>query len=145
VYTRGGDLYAIAVDGSRRVRLTRNGVFRTEPVLSSDGRRVAYIRRNYTELWVGTADGRPGTRVVSEPHGVDRPAWTFDGRTLVFPRFFVGNQHGATCGALFVVGRDGRGLRRVTDPGGHSHLNPSVSPDGRVAFLDWNACEGGTA
>jgi Tol biopolymer transport system component len=114
--------------------------------VSHDGRRVAYLRREGTELWVGTTDGARGRRIALEQGGLLSPAWTFDDRSLVVPRYVVPDRF-TLCAALYSVSGDGRRVRRVTEPArGHHHDSPSVSPDGRrIAFLDWNQCEGGTA
>jgi len=139
---RGGHLYAIAVDGSRRVRLT--DVAGSSPAVFPDGSIVAFARRGggISTMRLDGSDRRIVTR------GPDnRPAWTSDGKALSFVRDKT-NRFGAACGSIFTVAASGAGVRRITDssPTGHSHNDPAVSPDGRrIAFSDWNACEGGTS
>jgi Tol biopolymer transport system component len=143
VFARGGDLYAVAADGSRTVRLTRTRVDEREPAVSPDGRTIVFARG-----WGGISrmnlDGS-GRRVVTRGPDGD-PAWAPDGQTIYFVRSVPGTFN-ARCGSIFRVPATGGRARRVTNSRGrHSHLNPAVSPDGRrIAFSDWDACEGGTA
>jgi TolB protein len=139
VFERGGDLYAVAVDDFRTVRLTKTRAPEYDPAVSPDGRKIAYA--GGAGIWTMSVDGRRRGRLTN---GLDRdPAWSPDGTSIVFSRFF-GLPGGASCGALFRVHSDGR-VERVTRPAGHSHLDPAVSPDGRrIAFTDADQCEGGT-
>lgn len=141
VVQRGATLYAIAADGSRRVRLTRlpRG---SQPALSPDGSTVAFDRRG------GIATKRlDGSHARMVTRGGYSPAWAPDGETLYFVRYHP-DGFGSYCGSIFSVAASGGSVRRVTNskPSGHSHENPAVSPDGNaIAFSDWNYCQGGTA
>jgi TolB protein len=140
VFERGGDLYAVSIDGSRLVRLTRTRMREQDPAVSPDGRRIAFSRgaRGISTMNVD------GSNVTIWTRGYDAgPAWAPDGRTIYFARHIT--RFGAACGSIFAVSTTRRGARRVTNPRG-SHQDPTVSPDGRrIALTDWNACEGGTA
>lgn len=74
------------------------------------------------------------------------PELSFDGKRMLFA--FKGEEKGDT--AIHEIGLDGRGLRRLTQPGrdvcrqakpsgligeGHHDISPAYLPDGRVAFL----------
>jgi len=141
VVQRGASLYAIAEDGSRRVRLTRLPR-RSEPALSPDGSTVAFDRHG------GIATKRlDGSYARIVARGGYSPAWAPDGRTLYFVRYHS-DGYGSYCGSIFSVAASGGGVHRVTNsmPSGHSHENPAVSPDGNaIAFTDWDRCQGGTA
>lgn len=153
VFERGGDLYAIAVDGSRTVRLTNTPVWDEEdPSASRNGRWIAFSRgRSYaTTLWVMSVDGRSSKRLNSRDSG--DPAWSPDGRTIFFVRRLaqVDGTFREWCGALFRIGADGSGETRLTNApwkdAFDDHSAPAVSPDGlRIAFTDANQCSGGTA
>lgn len=139
VVQQGGHLYAIQVDGSRIVRLTQTRLARWDPALSPDGSTVAYGRNG--RMWTAPLDGSNPKAVT---HG-SSPAWTADGATLYFVR---GHSDGfaAVCGSILSVPATGGAVRQITRKTGHSHLDPAVSPDGsRIAFSDWDRCEGGTA
>jgi Tol biopolymer transport system component len=142
VVEQAGHLFAIAVDGSRRVRLP--GVPGVQPHLSPDGTRIAYARSRGGISTI-RLDGSD-RRIVT--HGPDfSPSWTADGKTLYFSRNHA-SRFGASCGEIFAVASSGGPVRQITDTSrtGHSDDNPAVSPDGRaIAFSDWDACEGGTS
>jgi Tol biopolymer transport system component len=142
VVERNGRLYAFALDGSRRVRLADVPV--RDADLSRDGSMVAFERRGggISTMRVDGSDRRIVTRGPD-----DSPAWTSEGRTLYFVRYHV-TRFGGSCRSIFGVASTGGPVRRITraSPTGHSHQDPAVSPDGRrIAFSDWNACEGGTS
>jgi hypothetical protein len=131
-----GDLIAIAPSGARE-RLTRTAQRDSEPAVSFDGRRIAFVRdgvvhvldlwtRRTTRLAEGTSpawspDGRvayaaaDGVRARDEllAPGAAEPAWSRDGRlALVLP-------DGIYVGGTLVA------------PGGRS---PAWSPDARLAY-----------
>ena len=101
---------------------------------SPDGRRIAFQRgvpSGKVELHLVNADGS-GTltlkRVPAQPPNgcaVDDPAWSSDGRTLIFAAGFGQGSE------IYVVNADGSGLRRLTRNRAPD-VNPSWSPDGRT-------------
>jgi Tol biopolymer transport system component len=99
---------------------------------SPDGATLAYTaqRRGRDVLYlldVRRADATP-VRIDLPVEQVLSPAWSPDGRRLVFS----GNAGGIT--DLYVVGRDGAHLRRLTRDR-YGDVQPAWSPDGRtVAF-----------
>jgi Tol biopolymer transport system component len=140
VVQQGGYLYAIAVDGSRTVRLTRTRLARWTPALSPDGSSVAYGRSD-GKIWISRLDGS-GARAVTVGWS---PAWTADGTTLYFVRGH-GDGFNGVCGSIFSVPASGGAVRQITRKTGHSHLDPAPSPDGtRIAFSDWDLCQGGVS
>ena len=152
VYSRGGDLYAIALNGSRRVRLTNTPVWSEEsPAASPDGRFLAYIRGD--AVWIRPLSRSAGSRLT---RGWDLdPTWAPDGKSIYFARLLSQDDEGPNhsfhedCGSIFRVRADGREpARLLTNPPAadsfHHHAAPAVSPDGaRIAFTDANLCSGG--
>jgi Tol biopolymer transport system component len=155
VVERGGDLYAIAIDGSRTVRLTRTRVAESTPAVSPDGKRIAFsegVGGGSYGVNLGTirVDGSGRRRVTRNLSGRS-PAWAPDGRTIFFERSFpTRGGVGPSCNSIYRVSASGGRASRVTNSlaspsSPHSHDNPAVAPDGRrIAFSDWDGCEGGT-
>lgn len=169
VMAKGGDLYAVAIDGPRTVRLTSTPAHERAPAVSFDGRRIAFVRKprasgfGFGQIWTINVDGTHRTRLTRGGGDWD-PAWSPDNKTIYFTR----NPPGLTgwCGSIFRVDASGRKLQRVISPPHrtlevgelpfplrapdrlvyfHSFKQPAVSPDGRrIAFDDWNGCSGGT-
>ena len=148
VVEQEGHLYAFALDGSSRVRVTetrllRQGQFGFGAAVSPDGSKVAFTRGRGISIM--RRDGSSRTVLTRGPDG--SPTWTADGKTIFFVRYHS-SRFGASCGSIFAVSASGANLRRITDSSasGHSHVDPAVAPNGRaIAFSDWDACEGGTA
>jgi dipeptidyl aminopeptidase/acylaminoacyl peptidase len=72
---------------------------------------------------------REDRRISVKLSGIQTPRWSPDGKQLVFTGFDGGLSD------LFIINRDGSGLRRLTNDK-YADLHPSWSPDGKtVAFV----------
>ena len=106
------------------------------PRLSPDGTRVALeVRDQEADIWVWDFVRETLTRVTHDP-GIDwAPAWTPDGRRLVF-----GSQLGGGVSSLFMRAADGSGAVERLTHSGNIQLPSSVSPDGKhVIFVEGSA------
>jgi len=125
------DLRLLAVSsrtGHRRVLPVCTAAFCSDffPSWSGDGRLLAFERSF-------------GRIVVSRPDGVDlrtvttggSPAWSPDGHRLVFTRL-SSRPNGEPRRDLYLISRDGSGLRRLTWREGDW---PAWSSGGRIAFV----------
>jgi TolB protein len=76
----GGDIMLVNADGSGLRRLTRG----IDPVLSPDGRRVAFARWNGTDgsLWVINLDGSNEQQVAGGIKQAKHPTWSPDGQRI---------------------------------------------------------------
>jgi TolB protein len=141
---RDGDdeLFVVrASDGNVR-QLTRNRRLDLTPQWSPDGRWIAFAsdrgRPGEPEIWLMRPDGSGARRLVrtgNHPGWQDlqySPTWSPDSRRLVFTMTAADSNP-----ELFVVGVDGRGLKRLTRTRG------SVDVFGDDTMPDW-APDGGT-
>ncbi|MBD0337667.1 MAG: PD40 domain-containing protein [Thermoleophilia bacterium] len=116
------DIYAVRPDGTGLRRLTRDRRS-FDPAWSPDGRRIAFASdrdgpSGAPELYIMNADGSNVRRLTTSPHAPDdwrassAPAWSPDGKRLVFVRLTVRGSSSST--DLWEARVDGSGLRRLT-------------------------------
>jgi dipeptidyl aminopeptidase/acylaminoacyl peptidase len=121
------DLYVVAADGGRRIRLTHDGADESSPSWSPDGRRLAYVRDG--RVFVISADGT-GARPLSAGRDSE-PQWSPDGHWIAYVHGMLG------AGELTVVHPDGTGIRVLGGPGVDC---PRWSPRGdRIAYRLYGA------
>jgi len=132
---------ADAVTGRVRQRLvksTQNSNYESLRFINSagafspDGRffAIAAKRKDRDDLVIlDVQRGREERRIHVGLSGLQTPQWSPDGQQLVFTGFSNGFTD------LFIINRDGTGLRRLTDDR-YADLHPSWSPDGKtIAFV----------
>ena len=113
----------------------RRNYVQFDPAWSPDGRELAFAtgRAGAPVAGRGISVISPATRrfrMVTAPRfgrWDDSPDWSPDGKTIAFTR------HTRYGSAVYLVGQDGRGLKRLT-PG----TSPSWSPDGRFLVVGTN-------
>jgi len=98
---------------------------------SPDGRLLAFAAKRGPRDDIVILDVRRNKevrRIKVKLNGITTPSWSPDGRQLVFTGYDGGLSD------LFIIGADGRGLRRLTEDR-YADLHPAWSPDGRtIAF-----------
>jgi len=126
-------VWVMNADGTRPHVLTR-AVTGEYPAWSPDGRRIAWavnvdLAKNF-ELYAADVDGTHLRRLTRNPAYDMGPAWSPDGRWIAFY-----SDRGSRTGLhdVYVMRRDGTGVRRVTHGGGEL---PAWSPDGRFLVYD---------
>ncbi|MBM7774461.1 putative repeat protein (TIGR01451 family) [Actinokineospora baliensis] len=131
------DVYSVNPDGTERGRLTTDPGVDTSPVVSPDGRKVAFIstRSGDEQVWVMNADGSGQTRVsgdgvVGRGFVVWVLSWSPDGRVFYANRDEV----------IVSVNADGTGHAST----GVRGADPVVSPKGdRIAYVRPSSAIGG--
>ncbi len=137
---RFGDIAVMNPDGSGRRFLTTDGGGYASPIISPDGRRVAFMAWNghNWDLDLMDADGSHQSLLVHRSDFDNAPAWSPDGSQIAFSSMIDGPY--GEYGRIFVINVDGTGLHQVspeeTDPTVYSYDGGSSwSPDGkRIAF-----------
>jgi len=106
----------------------------SEPALSPDGKRIAFVsdRSGSTEVWVCNSDGLNPIQVTAfgGPH-LGSPRWSPDGQRITFDSLRQGHRD------VYVIGAEGGSLRRLTTETS-SDVRPSWSQDGRRIYFGSN-------
>jgi TolB protein len=132
-------VYTVDPDGSDVQRLRLPVAASEAPAWSPDGRRLAFIggrnRPNEQhvqvedELYVARADGKRAKRLTAHRAHESAPAWSPDGKQIVFARSLGRSIRSS----LWIIGANGRGLRRLTT--GAIDIQPSWSRRDEIAFV----------
>jgi Tol biopolymer transport system component len=131
-----GAIYVVSSTGSRR-RLTSMTSSNDAAAWSPDHRLIAFSRRNPGvgngyDIYVMRANGSGVRRVTRSGNVAVDPAWSPDGRRIVYRANTPDGQNFD----LYIVNANGSGRRRVTsNPDNIGSLSPAWSPNGaRIAF-----------
>ena len=134
----GTTIHVVSARGGRTRRLSDGGVDDL-PAWSPDGRQIAFSSRrgDTSQIYVMRSDGSAERRLTTGPGSATDPAWSPDGTRIAFTRVAE-----RSTGDIHVIGTDGRGETRLTDPTIPTEQIPpsddqaAWSPDGtRIAFV----------
>ena len=117
--TDGSDLRTV-IDGAGN---------NTNPTVSPDGRRIAFVtnRDGNNEIYVADRNGENQVRVTNTPFHEQDPDWSAQNELV-----FTGVPSGT--GEIYVANADGSGLTRLTNDS-HADSTPTWAPDGNsIAF-----------
>ncbi|MBM89491.1 MAG: hypothetical protein CMQ41_14055 [Gammaproteobacteria bacterium] len=84
-----GDIYRLEINGGQAEAITRGVGFDSQPVVSPDGAKIAFIsdRDGKDNLWIANIDGSDPVKLSSETYAyLISPAWSPDGRNIVVTR-----------------------------------------------------------
>ena len=126
-FTRGGDVYTIAPDGTQLRRLLRSAY---APAWSPDGSRLAFVSRRSgdEEIYVALANGTGVRRLTRSPGPDLSPAWSTDGRRLAWSR----------SAEIWTMRADGSRQRRVVARTKRWHEHHSPTWHGRTIVYSSN-------
>jgi Tol biopolymer transport system component/DNA-binding winged helix-turn-helix (wHTH) protein len=133
------EIYVVGLaHGSQEIAITSDGQNNLQPAWSPDGRWLAFYSRNGGGLWVVPSTGGTPRRLVESG---SNPAWSPDSNSIAFTTQagLVGQSN------LRVIGRDGTGLRDLTNLGVPvgGHRSPAWSNSGRfIAFVTVRGADG---
>jgi TolB protein len=134
-FARDNRLFVMTPAGEQLRRVTKTlGGEEREPAWAPDGDSIAFVRREpgFTarEIWRVRPDGtglRRLTRLGASSYG---PAWSRDGRRIVFASNANDDRY-----QIYDIGVDGKGLRRLTfQPG--EYFDPSWSVNGKTLMFE---------
>lgn len=141
--TQDFDIYVENAAGDALVDLSDNDVMDQAPKFSPNGREIAFssdrdadrsvgVLERAFEVYVMNEDGSEVRRLTNNPAWDGAPAWSPNGRRIVWQSC----REGGKCD-IRVMNADGSGKRDLTD-NDHWDGNPTWSPDGRriVFFSD---------
>lgn len=117
----GSQIYAVGVGGGTARRVTPTSGFFTDPVVSPDGRKVAFVSRSgrFDVMTVDLVGGNM-QRVTQDQGDNEDPSWSPDGRYLLFTSTRDGSKK------IWLSTANGRHQVAITSNGGWSQ--PVWSP-----------------
>jgi TolB protein len=85
-------------------------------------------------LWTVTSDGKQLTEIVdSTAFGAVTPAWSRDGKWIVFSSVPADSASEGRAGNLWLVGADGKPMAKISE-GTAPEYSPACAPDGTIYF-----------
>jgi Tol biopolymer transport system component/tRNA A-37 threonylcarbamoyl transferase component Bud32 len=132
-------LWKISVAGGDGERLFVGTENASNPVLSRDGRRLAYVQVfSDVNIWRFEVPGAPGrarppTRLIASTQYDGSPQYSPDGKRIVFSSGRSGSVE------VWVSESDGSNALQLTHFGGPAAGTPRWSPDGRKIAFDCDA------
>jgi Tol biopolymer transport system component len=126
------EVVAMRPDGSRKVRLTNDGVNFCAPVVAPDGQSIAVaagpLPGGSDGIFLLDRFGKGRVKVVNRSTADGAPAFSPDGTKIAF--LSVNSGPSGNYGRVYIVNRDGTGVRQLTPDDFTFDIGVSWSPDG---------------
>jgi len=104
--------------------------------LSPDNKRVAYATG--TDIWTLDLERKTKTRITFDPQVIQEPAWSPDGKTLMFSAQLT---TGGGNVEIRSKAADGSGSEKQVLPENNNYHSPGWSPDGKYVTYLWGEGE----
>ncbi len=128
-----GVIKSVTFDGVVK-QLTPDTESAAFPVLSPDGKKVAYISFSSGKIIVMDIDGSGKVQIGSG----ENPSWSFDSSKIAYS-VAKEDHYNVTASDIYIVNADGTGNRKVeTEIEKGPALNPRWFPDGKHIVLDYD-------
>jgi TolB protein len=127
----GKEVYVADYDGANSVRVTTNRRLNVAPTWSPDGRSIAYTSYARVQPQIMVSNVYQGTRetLTDEKSGAYFSVFSPDGSKIAFMSQRDGNSE------IYVMNRNGSGVRRLTHTTSAAESAPTWSPTGtQIAF-----------
>jgi len=129
-----GDLYALPISGGQATRITSGLGFDSQPVVSPDGKWLAFTsdRSGSNNLWIAKPDGSDARKLSGDKQwGAISPAWTPDSKYIVVTRRSVKKEF-----TMFHIdGGKGVKLSGAEEDAEVWGIGAEVSPDGKYMYF----------
>jgi Tol biopolymer transport system component len=138
-------IFAVSLDGKQRVNLTHTATDETDPVVSPDGRRIAFIstREGRNQIYVMAIDGSNPVNVTNDPKDFfDSPAWSPDSQRILYHASMYDFDKSASYGELWVVDANGSERHKLRGAVGQSAIEGSWSPNGNEIVFREDTSDG---
>lgn len=135
------DIYVMNADGSGVSRVAERPGIEITPILSPDGKKIAFVSGLFEDIHVMNVDGTGEVKISNDgSQWHDSPTWSPDGSKVAYSA----RSSASNTFDIFATNADGSGTpTNITDSRSRNEVQPSWFPDGqKLAFSSYNPDNG---